>query len=61
MKGICIFLALSVCLVTGKAQQAIEKDREVVFKSVNVVPMDREHVLQNQVVVVKNGKMILSL
>ena len=56
MKGIVISLVLSVCLVSGKAQQVIEKDREVVFKSVNVIPMDREQVLANQMVVIRNGK-----
>ena len=56
MKFIIINLVLLVCLVPGHAQEVIEKDREVVFKSVNVVPMDREQVIENQVVVVKNGK-----
>lgn len=56
MKGIFTSLALSVCLFAGMAQQPIDKDREVVFKSVNVVPMDREQILENQVVVMKNGK-----
>lgn len=31
-------------------------DREIVFQNVNVIPMDRERVLTNQTVVVKNGK-----
>lgn len=33
-------------------------DRDIVFKSVNVVPMDRETVLKDQTVVVRNGKII---
>lgn len=49
-------LALFVCLSTCFSQQTLEKDREIVFKSVNVVPMDRESILENQVVIVKNGK-----
>lgn len=49
-------LILSVCLVPCFSQEVIEKDREVVFKAVNVVPMDSEKVLENQVVVIKNGK-----
>jgi len=56
MKFIFITLVLSVCLLNSHAQQVIEKDKEVVFKSVNVIPMDREQVIQDQVVVVKNGK-----
>src|SRR5688572_9308539 len=51
-----ITLVLSVCLVPCFSQEVIEKDREIVFKSVNVVPMDRESIIENQVVVVKNGK-----
>ena len=56
MKDVLITLVIFVCLTTSNAQQVIEKDHEVVFKSVNVIPMDREQVLQNQVVVMKNGK-----
>jgi hypothetical protein len=56
MKGVLITLVIFVCLTTSNAQQVIEKDHEVVFKSVNVIPMDREQVLLNQVVVMKNGK-----
>lgn len=56
MKCTIISLVISVCFVTAAAQQTIDKDREVVFRSVNVVPMYSEKVLQNQVVVVKNGK-----
>ncbi|MHA4741066.1 amidohydrolase family protein [Dyadobacter sp. MSC1_007] len=33
-------------------------DREIVFKSVNVIPMDKETVLKDQTVVVRNGKII---
>ena len=49
-------LVLSVCLAPCFSQEVIEKDREVVFKSVNVVPMDSEKILENQVVVIQNGK-----
>ena len=51
-----ITLMLLVCVLTCFSQEVIEKDREVVFKSVNIVPMDRESIIQNQSVVVKNGK-----
>jgi imidazolonepropionase-like amidohydrolase len=56
MKFIFITLVSSVCLLNSHGQQVIETDREVVFKSVNVIPMDREQVIEDQVVVVKNGK-----
>ena len=51
-----ITLMLLVCVLPCFSQEVIEKDREVVFKSVNIVPMDRESIIQNQSVVVKNGK-----
>ncbi len=41
------------------AQEPISsRDREIVFRDVNVVPMDRETVLPKQTVVVKNGKIV---
>ena len=56
IKNLIVSLALMVCLVPAFSQTVIEKDREVVFRSVNVVPMNQERILENQVVVVKNGK-----
>ncbi|MBL7697143.1 MAG: amidohydrolase family protein [Chitinophagaceae bacterium] len=56
MMKLLMTLALFVCLTPCFSQEVIGKDREIVFKSVNVVPMDRESVLENKVVVVKNGK-----
>jgi alpha-D-ribose 1-methylphosphonate 5-triphosphate diphosphatase PhnM len=55
MKMIITLVAL-VCALPCFSQEVIEKDREVVFKSVNIVPMDRESIIENQSVVVKNGK-----
>jgi imidazolonepropionase-like amidohydrolase len=52
------FISLSI-LFAGRvfAQAPVSNaDREIVFKSVNVIPMDRETVLRDQTVVVKNGK-----
>ncbi|MGV3558606.1 amidohydrolase family protein [Larkinella arboricola] len=49
-----LFIAL---VHTVFAQDLISnRQREIVFKSVNVIPMDQERVLANQTVVVKNGK-----
>lgn len=48
---ICTCLSL-ICFF-GYAQPAVEK--ELVFTSVNVIPMDRDVVLENKVVVIKNG------
>ncbi|GAA4439047.1 amidohydrolase family protein [Pontibacter saemangeumensis] len=41
----------------GRAQEPVHSsERQIVFRAVNVIPMDREQVLQNQDVVVKDGK-----
>jgi imidazolonepropionase-like amidohydrolase len=46
-----LFLTFSVT-----AQNAIDnRQKEIVFRSVNIIPMDKEQVLENQTVVVKNG------
>lgn len=43
----------------GFAQGPVSNvDRDIVFKSVNVIPMDRETVLKDQTVVVRNGKIV---
>lgn len=54
-----LYLALFFFLYSylSFAQGAVSShEREVVFRSVNVIPMDKEHVLENQMVVVKDGK-----
>lgn len=48
----CLLLTLS-----GLAQQPVSSsDRQVVFKNVNVIPMDREGVLERQDVIVRAGR-----
>lgn len=56
MKRLTIFLfAISTTTLFG--QILIDSSlREIVFTSVNVVPMDTEQVLENQMVLVKNGR-----
>lgn len=52
-------LALLVILISPNAwgQQLIDsRQREIVFTSVNVVPMDNEKILENSMVIVKDGK-----
>lgn len=60
MKNFLCLLFISLLLApctTLTAQELISNDqREIVFKAVNVIPMDRERVLENQTVVVKNGR-----
>lgn len=56
------YIALLLCLMVihlSKAQELIHAaGQEIVFNHVNVIPMDRERVLENQAVVVKGGKIV---
>jgi imidazolonepropionase-like amidohydrolase len=49
------FFVLPLLFVTI-ACSSQTNNSEIVFRSVNVIPMDKERVLQNQDVVIKNGK-----
>lgn len=54
-----IVLFLFLLTRCGFAQNSVSNSsREVVFRSVNVIPMDRERVLENQTVVVRNGRIM---
>ena len=52
-------LLLSICLsflISVSAQETVDnRQRQIVFRSVNIIPMDKERILENQTVVVKNG------
>lgn len=50
-----LVLLITLHLASGQAKDPASS-REVVFRQVNVIPMDRERVLENQTVVVKDGK-----
>ena len=52
---ICLFL-VAVAATAVTAQPVDNSQREIVFRSVNVVPMDQERVLENQTVIIKSGK-----
>lgn len=50
-------LLLALCSLSGFGQQLIDsKQRDIVFTSVHVVPMDSERIIENQMVIVKDGK-----
>lgn len=53
-----LLFSIAICFfVSCYGQEAVDNTRkEIVFKSVNVIPMDKDHVLLNQTVVVKDGK-----
>ncbi|MEI7584889.1 amidohydrolase family protein [Runella sp.] len=46
------------CYVLSAQELTDNSQREIVFRSVNVIPMDRERVIENQTVVVKNGRIM---
>ena len=50
-------LILFFTVVSCTAQEPV-RNKEFVFRSVNVIPMDKEVVLKDQVVIVKNGKVV---
>jgi imidazolonepropionase-like amidohydrolase len=54
-----IILLLLITAPAAFSQQLVDsRQREIVFTGVNVVPMDSERVLENQQVVVKDGKVL---
>jgi imidazolonepropionase-like amidohydrolase len=56
MKNFILFL-ISLFSLNATGQQLIDsRQREIVFTSVNVVPMDSEKIIENSMVVVKDGK-----
>jgi len=56
MKRLFVFL-FTISTITLFGQNLIDSAlREIVFTSVNVVPMDTEQILENQMVLVKNGR-----
>lgn len=58
MKQLLFFFCSCFVLACSGQTPATNNSKEIVFRSVNVVPMDRETVLQNQTVVIRNGKII---
>ena len=63
MKHITLLLLLSAALAPAHARstegrRAPQPARATVFENVNVIPMDRERVLRNQTVVVRDGRVV---
>ena len=53
-----LFLSLLIVLTSSALAQDLvsNSQRDIVFRGVNVIPMDRERVIENQTVVVRNGR-----
>lgn len=56
MKPLFVFALLLASLAGSQAQPVNSRQQEIVFKSVNVVPMDQERILADQTVIVRGGK-----
>ena len=51
-----IFILTVFSVLSCTAQQTVDnREKEIVFKNVNIIPMDKNEVLPNRDVVVKNG------
>ncbi len=56
MKNLVILVLVLIGLGVRSQQLVDSRTREIVFTSVNVVPMDSEKIISNAMVIVKNGK-----
>jgi imidazolonepropionase-like amidohydrolase len=54
--SILIFLFALIFDTTGQEKPVDSRQREIVIVSVNIIPMDTERVLENQTVIIKDGK-----
>ena len=55
-KYILLGLVLLTCTDSYSQQWVDSRQREIVIHSVNVIPMDEERIIQNQTVLIKDGK-----
>lgn len=51
----CLLLSLICFVIQSISGKPLRKDLVLVFINVNVVPMDKEQILSNQIVIIKNG------
>lgn len=56
MKKIILLLIVGISLSANSQQLVDSRQREIVFTAVNVVPMDSEKIMENSMVIVKDGK-----
>lgn len=58
MKKILLFVLLSSAAIVRLQSQPSIGDRQIAFRNVNVIPMERNRVLEGQTVVTMNGRII---
>ena len=52
-----LLLLLLIAFISSCAQEFVDnRKQEIVFRSINVVPMDKEVINNNQDVIIKNGR-----
>jgi len=56
MRYVLLAFLLGISTASFAQELISNRQRDIVFQGVNVIPMDRERVLENQTVVVRNGK-----
>ncbi len=56
MKKIILLLVVGISLSANSQQLVDSRQREIVFTAVNIVPMDSEKIMENSMVIVKDGK-----
>ncbi|MDB5242951.1 MAG: amidohydrolase [Spirosoma sp.] len=56
MRSLILILLIALTPSVFAQELTSNRQRDIVFRSVNVIPMDRERVLENQTVVVRNGR-----
>ena len=56
MKNYLLLLLITLTSSSFAQELVSNRQRDIVFREVNVIPMDRERVIENQTVVVRNGR-----
>ncbi|MBL7857463.1 MAG: amidohydrolase family protein [Cyclobacteriaceae bacterium] len=56
MKTLTLIWSILFSLPLSGQQPIDSRTREIVFRSVNIIPMDEDRIIENQTVIVKNGK-----
>jgi imidazolonepropionase-like amidohydrolase len=58
MKIVFFFVAITLVFACSGQEPIDSRQREIVIRSVNIIPMDKERVIENQDVLIKDGKIM---
>ncbi|HLK97427.1 MAG TPA: hypothetical protein VK364_06635, partial [Hymenobacter sp.] len=56
MRTLILIFLIAITPSVFAQELTSNRQQDIVFRSVNVIPMDRERVLENQTVIVRNGR-----